>query len=822
MRFLPARRWLLAFLLFVVFLFILPSVVRAAPTSSPTPTIPTTDTSQWAFDPETTEVGKNSERGRQFLWWVLSHPGIHSSPVLVQLWSISRNIVFVFIILVIVTLGIGLILSSRKTTLGPIFSGISSPVAGLNLPSVFLKVGMVLLYVTFSYILIIALIQISEIMMRFFIETVGGRDLFNVIFAGAGNRDENYISFIGYRDLNPLNQEMANTSLFLIRTTSLTYFVMALMLVLRTIILWFLLVVAPFLAILMPFVFIRNTGWIWIGVFFQWLFYGPLFALFLATITKIWIFGIPFPFDFSRVNKPEGQVYKTAINILYGGPAQTINPGNSANYIDTYAEYMIALVMLWTSIILPWLLLRIFRDYCCAGIAAAGATLNAIFDRFRQYPPPPSMEPTKVPVTVTGIGLELPFRQKVKEEIKITEKTHVEEIHRIKEETTSEITRKMDISVSKLSDIGRFETDKVKRDTFQSQLQKIKEPHLAATPVERVKYQQLKGELTRRAVSGDVLAKSILTASDSRVETMVAGIPMGAGRPMVAAPGVKVGVYAPSISTVTGGPTVVPTSSITSILSSSTKVKDLASQSKISENKVREILQAVPITGIINAQTISAISQKTQVVSDKVQQVLAVTSGSLAAVKAVPSVTIPIGKKEVATSVPIEDYEEVKKMWLKHYREAPIPVTETIQNRREWLEEESKKLTNISNLLASSDPALKNKGFEQVAELLPFLLLGGFSDVETITYLKAKVEAAKQTSEELEAAEKVKEEAKQEIKEEEETLLEVSPKKKEEKKVKTAAQEEAMEIPEDKEKNQEGKQTSQDSSKPSDNPTAKD
>ncbi|MBI5451941.1 hypothetical protein HY945_00595, partial [Candidatus Gottesmanbacteria bacterium] len=429
------------------------------------------------------------------------------------------------------------------------------------------------------------------------------------------------------------------------------------------------------------------------------------------------IFGIPFTFDFSRVNQPAGQVYKTAINILYGGPAQTLTPGNSANYIDTYAEYVIALVMLWTAIILPWLLLRIFRDYCCAGIAQAGATLNAIFDRIRQYPPPPPLTPAGTPVSVSGIALELPFRQKIKEEV--VKRTTIENIREITKETTSDIASKMDAKVSTLSDVSRFEMDQMRRADIQSQLRKIASPQNVTLPAERQQYAALNTELQKRAAKGDILAKSILTAGSSSKETIIVNIPIGGGRPMVAASSKTAGVYAPSVS--------APTRH---------------------------------------------------------------------------TVSLPVGTKTVTTSVPVEDYEEVKKMWLKHYREAPIPTTESIKNREQWIADETKKLTNISNLLSSSDTKLKQQGLEKIAEMLPFLLLGGFSDIETLTYLKAKLEAAKQIETELEIQEKAKEEAKKEIKEEEETLVTVTPKREEEKKKAEVAEAQKMEVPkEEKDKN---------------------
>ncbi len=725
----------LTFFLLISFVYIfhsntiiVPQVYAEGPVMGNPTGAPTSNAATWAFDPDVTEVGKNSERARQLLWWVFSHPGIHTSPVLAQLWSFSLKIVYVFIILVIVALGIGLILSSRKGSIGAVFSGISNPVAGINLPSVFVKVAKVLIYVTFSYVIVLALIQISDITMKFFIENVGGKDLFNVVFAGAGNKEENYLTFVGYSDTNPLNREMVNTSVFLIKFTSLTYYAMAIIVILRTIILWFLLIVSPFLGLLAPFIFIRNVGWIWVGVFFQWMFYGPLMALFLASITKIWLFGIPYAFDFSKVRLPAGQVYRTSINILYGGPAQTISPGNSANYIDTYAEYVIALVMLWTAIILPWLLLRIFRDYCCAGIAAAGATLGGIFDRLRQYPMPPPPAPT--PTGTVGISMELPFRQKVKEEIHVTKETNIENIREITRESTHEIVRNMDMSVSSLADVSRFEMDKTKRSNALGQFNKIAAPHTASTSTERQKYSILRSELQQRAAHGDVLAKSMLTASDNKTETIIANIPIGStSRPMMATPSKTAGVYAPTSAA------------------------------------MHDQKGAAPIS-----------------------------TPSQAGVSARATMNIPVGAKKVATQVAVEDYEEVKKMWLTHYREAPVPASENIKNRDQWLSEEIKKLSNISNLLSSSDPKLKQKGLENVAEILPFLLLGGFSDVETLAYLKAKQEAANQVETELGILSKAKEEAKKEIKEEEETLLEVGEKKTEEKKQATIAAEEKMEL----------------------------
>lgn len=639
--------------------------------------------SNWQPDPIVTQVGKAADRSRQFLFWVLSkeHQAVDTAPVLVTLWSFSRNIVYIFVVFVIVAFGFSYIFLKRRAMT-------------IDLPPILFKVGGVLLFATFSYILVLGLVQMSEILMRFFIENVGGKDLFNVIFAGP-SIEANYTNFIGYKDVAFCAGESANTSLFLINLTTFTYNVMAILLILRKVILWFLLILSPFLALLMPFVFIRNIGWIWIGVFFQWLFYGPMVALFLAAISRIWVSGIPFAFDFKRVNQPAGQVYKTAINILYGGPAQTLTPGNSSNYVDTYAEYIIALVMLWAAIVLPWLLLRIFRDYCCAAIEASGATLRAIYDRLRQQPPPPSpVSPTVGPTTTAGMAMDLPFRQAINQ----SNKQAQEAMRQMSQMTSDQVSRiatdkivsSIDMSVKSLSDISRYETDAQKTRDFTNTLSKIANPQSISTPSERQRFSNLRSEFMSRAAAGDKVAQSVLSAASGDTSQQIMAVP--------------------SMST----------------------------------------------------PRVSAISQQQR---------------GTAPLKSVPTAG---GGKPLPSTVSLEDYEDVKKMWLNHYRSAPVPVSDKIKDRDQWMNEDVTELTNAIHLLSSSNPQLRQKGLEQVSELLPFLLLGGYNEVETITYLRAKLEAAKQAMAEMNASEKAKQDALSEKAEDEENMVEVKDKKKEE------------------------------------------
>ena len=266
---------------------------------------------EWVPDPEVTAVGKSAERARQLLYWFFSRPSFDNSLAIRTVWAVSRNIAIIFFVLIVIFYGFQLILTKEEA----------------KFESFLPKLGGLLLLCVFSYVLVLGLIQLSDIFMKFFIQRVAGQDLFNITFSG-GNVEENYTNFVGYKENSPQNVESVKTGLFLIKTTTLTYNIFFIILVLRKIFLWFLLIISPFLPLLFAFPLIKNVGWIWIGVFFQWLFYGPLFAIFLAGLVKIWQVGIPFGFDFKRA-EAGAIVYPTAINILYGGPKQILSPTNT-------------------------------------------------------------------------------------------------------------------------------------------------------------------------------------------------------------------------------------------------------------------------------------------------------------------------------------------------------------------------------------------------------------------------------------------------------------------------------------------------------------
>jgi hypothetical protein len=928
------------FILLSSFFFSSRAVAQEQPTATPTPTlaIALPGEANWVVDPEVTQVGRNAERARQFIYWVVKHRPVLDAPILAETWVIVRNISFLLVVFVIVGLAVQLVLSRQIH--GPTFSGISIGFDKITLFSVGVRVFMILAFIIFSFVLVKFLIQLSEVSSNFFIERLGGQDLFNIVFSSS-NTDGNY-DFVGYRNADPLEQDMVSTSLLVVRFTSFTYNFMGVLLILRQIILLFLLVLSPFLALLLPFIFIRNTGWIWIGEFFRWLLYGPLFALFIAALARIWKAGIPYQFDFTRAENGE-MVYQTGINILYGGPAQVLSPTNTANYVDTYAEYIIALVMLWTAILLPWLLLKIFRDYCCDILEKNQGVLMQILDKIRSVAPrPPSPAPVKPAPTGTfgqriAVSESRPFStREILTRERIVEKINNSEIKNIE---TRDITRAYDLRMSSLREVARYDTQRSQQTALKETLANIQNPYRVSNPAVRKQFENLRNEFTERASRGDQLARQVIEAATPRASQIKQTISSATshqqlkqavekpGQPVSVSPvripstrivsprtvqsiAEKTGIeehkveavlkevvsrnvfekrseeeirqlideiaqrldiaarlineiitamaiehnlepnadiYSSAFIQKIAQQTHIPETNIQK-LAQEPGIKEVISQREremAEEERIKQISKRIDITKdqintiikesekeqgaqepqIVSSFTIREVSEKTQIPQEEVEKILEIIPaianlpreqqvGSIAEktgiapnkVKRVLDETPPdqMPKETPPTPAPtvsIEEYEEIRTMWMNHYRHTEVPKSETITSREKWIQEDIKNLTNSLNLLISTSEKDRQKGTQQVSDLLPFLLLGGFTDIETLTYIKAKLEAAKLIMQETKKISEAKEQGKKEA-EDIEIIPAVEPK--EELKADQLEQALEMPIPEDGEDKKEG------------------
>ncbi|MGH7245840.1 MAG: hypothetical protein ACREGI_02825, partial [Candidatus Levyibacteriota bacterium] len=277
------------------------------------------------------------------------------STPLVTYWARVRNIIFTLLLLVIFSAAVVLIVTH----------GTNITVWGFIGKFIF-----IVFLITFSFAIIQLLYQLTDIVQGFFIKNPAGaiissKDLLNLNF--------NYNDFQGFRLSGMQNDESAFIAINLTKITAITYYVMSLILLVRKVILWLFIIVSPIFPLLLLYVPIRNTAKIWIGEFFRWLLYAPLFTIFLSGLVVLWqtqIALLPFRFipntpayDAKVIKDFKGHPYPTAINILLGGPGQAVSQDNSLNYDDTFIQYVVALVMLWAVILLPFLLLRIFLDY---------------------------------------------------------------------------------------------------------------------------------------------------------------------------------------------------------------------------------------------------------------------------------------------------------------------------------------------------------------------------------------------------------------------------------------------------------------------------
>ena len=647
-------KFLLFSLLFINFFTFVPHSFAQVQNGqiSPTPDV----TTGWVKDQEVTFVGKTATRSDEFLDWTLSienyrwitlPTGANNNPI-EEFWALVRNIVFVLLALFV---------------LGAAFVMIVTRGQNLTVMRFIPRFIIIIILVVLSFALIRFLYQATDVIQGFFLNVKDPVDGAN---RNINSSDLLYIAFkydfIGFRRVGIEFDESAFISLLLVKLTAITYYVMTGLLLIRKIIMWFFIIVSPIFPLLLFFRPVRNTAKIWVGEFFRWLLYAPLFALYLHGLVNVWRRGIPMSFDFSKVGT---QTYPTAINILLGGPGQQIDLNNSVNLRDTFALYVVALLMLWVVILLPFLLLQIFLDYLnnvsiSESPVVKRITQNSWFNKAYGGTPPPTPpgQPPQQP-SPFGLAKAIPFFNKRTMEIPAArtastlERASLTNLQSIRE--TRDVLRLANLTIPKMRDIARYETSMMKHDTvsrsevsrFHDTLEKISKPTVVTATNDRQKFTTIKEKLVSQQKKGDKLADNVLSAS------------------------------------------------------------------KVSEevnDKTKAVVPGQKREGVTSIKNIKLPQQ------NQVQQ------------------------------VSIEEYEDVRKMWVENYQnmETPVGPNGIPTDKHAFMQQDIDNITETINLLSSDNQENVDKGMERVANILPFLLLGGFSKAEVISYLKAKLEAAKQ------------------------------------------------------------------------------
>ena len=440
--------------------------------------------------------------------------------------------------------------------------------------------------------------------------------------------------------------------------------------------------------------------------------------------------------------------YPTSINILLGGPGQEIGYTNSVNLKDTFALYVVALLMLWVVILLPFLLLQIFLDYLSNVSIAENSvvkriTSNSWFNRAYGGTPPVPGQPPQKP-SPFGIARSLPFFNKRALEMpssstaSTSERSSVSTMQTMRE--TKDVLRLANLSIPKMRDIAKYETSMTKHDTasrsevsrFHDTLEKISKPTIVATPMDREKFTSIKEKLIISQKNGDPLATSVLNATRvsskstqivrENTNTVIKEMLRNISSPeLLASPSEKVRV--------------------TQIKHELIDAKSKGSGFASSILDVSEKLKSTTLTE----------EQKNTLVEKSIEQIHEQSNrGDKTALKLLTNKDGEVGKVLLPTvnhvqQVSIEEYEDVKKMWTENYQnmEAPIGSNGMPTDKHAFIQQDVENITETINLLSSENQENVDKGMDRVANILPFLLLGGFSKTEVISYLKAKMDAAK-------------------------------------------------------------------------------
>ncbi len=755
------------FLIFIVFFVGLLTTavpVFAAPTD---PAAPGTDAAPvapqpttvpgWHADPEVTFVGKSASRSAQFIDWTLQNYNWlcvksvvinekqlqcdNTNNPLLTFWATIRNIVYsVLAIFVLVTAFIIIITRGQNITVMKFVP----------------RFVMIVVLITFSFTLIQFIYTITDVTQGFFLRNGDGsyistKDLLYMGF--------NY-NFQGYRYTDDLGtyDESAFVSLLLVRLTAITYYVMTGVLIVRKIILWFFIIISPIFPLLIFYKPLRNTAKIWLGEFLRWLLYAPIFAVFLQGLVVVWRAGIPLAFHLEDANAGK-IVYPTAISILLGGPGtrifyDSIEKSNSVNLPDSFALYVVALLMLWVVILLPFLLLKIFLDYLGTISFDSNLWLQKIKTRQLPFTSPPGAAP-QVPPTPPGqtqpmgAAKSLPFfatrQAAVPVQYQASVQSHVRE--------SSDILRSANLSVPRMRDIAAYETSMMsQRSSTHSQavnvnstLAKIANPASATTTAEREKFSTVREKLLAQKQKGNPIAASVLSASQvtsTSASTYATTAPAQANSVVVRKEQTE---HVNKMLNAIAHPELA--------LNIAEKEQAAKLRTELLSKKEKGDTLAASILETQDTLSKTTVTEKKEEIENKLINELleADKKGDTLASQFLP-------KKQTTTSheslpmvnhvqqVSLEDYEEVRKLWSENYEtlEPPKGLNGEQVDRREWIKNDIDKINQAITLLSGVDPARVNQGMSMVSSILPFLLIGGFSKSEVVAYLKAKMEAGKE------------------------------------------------------------------------------
>lgn len=538
------------------------------PSTGSTSVTTSTDAGRWKEDPEVTAVGKAGARAREVLNWALSikDAGFTAggSSTLQQVWSKVRDIMGVFYFLIIIIIGFGLIAKQEWAER-----------TRRSLPA--LIIAFIAAY--FSYFIEANVIRFTDeqIQQRFYAihkdsgtleeRHLRAQDLLTVSF--------NYQEFKGYRKQGAAYGEAVANHLLLVKITTFTNYVIAFIILLRVIILWGLVIFSPFMFPFFVFPLTKKVATVWVREFFRWLLLGPLFAFFLTAVPYIWnktnisvkdVYtgqkatnsGIPLEIQKDILNpsssgeKTSGNVYESGTNIILSPPGNknpdiqkddNISSGNNLSETDTYSRWIVALLMIWGAIILPFMLLRIVMGfsveigkdiYNVFGNSQAAQYINNWKKVVAPPPPSPSGGPggiireklvEKIPtIAPTKQIYDRPervstFNEKNIEKLSVPTILNVAGLKQDVPELYKLATVAENQDERKISDLAAIEQQSTRSDVLQKAIGNIAEPQKIEDQQEQDKFNKVREGVLMRSVAGDKSAQAMKNAISSNISS---------------------------------------------------------------------------------------------------------------------------------------------------------------------------------------------------------------------------------------------------------------------------------------------------------------
>ncbi len=809
--------------------------------------------SRWVIDPEVTFIGKNAARAGDLLDWALknynwvcvakANPGNPSAHVcdntqnpIAKYWSIIvLYIVVPLLFFVILATSLVIMITRGKS---------------LTIMKFIPRFVAVVLLIVFSYSLLQFLYQFTDMIQGFFLRSntanpcppncISQKDLLYVGWK--------YKTFIGLRLLGDMYAESAFISLLLTKLTALTYFVMVFLLLVRKIILWFFIIVSPIFPILLLYYPVRNTAKIWIGEFFRWVLYAPLFAIFLNGLVYLWKNQIPLQFLNPNIGRVDMIEYPTAVNILLGGPQQQVTPTNSLNLVETFALYVVSLIMLWIVILLPWILLQIFLDYAsnfAPGDTAVMKTLVNMATNPRSPSPVTGPQPGG-----EGVAVPLPFAKKfsipkdlqpgpagMAKELKIgnanisatfsqpanLSTATFSNTNLNNAQVNAQVVAMANVKVPTMRDIAKYDAALNSRDQSKQvevtritqQLEKIANPTTINNSVEQNQINQV----YQKSDQGNIVANNIMNAASiaARNRNQVSNKDVKNVLSQIANPASTSSSTSNTQSTVATnreklsklnemlvkeskntsknnqselaksilkvndktsdkeianinnqlkmasntqlGKTI--NSAINQGAQSSTQIKSVLKQvanpnsvvhtaDKQSVTKLKATLEKASKEGNDLATSILKVNDKTSVEEIEALQTRIMDARKkgepiATELSAVAQQTASVPQTNRVQTVSKADYQAVKDMWKQNYNNLEVPQG-MAGTRAEWIKDDIATIDETIANLTSTDESKVKEGMDQVSNLLPFLMMGGFTQNEIVEYLRAKQDAAKEVS----------------------------------------------------------------------------